>query len=353
MSKYMSSRFGSLKTYTPGEQPKDKKYIKLNTNENPYPPSAGVINAVNESQLSSLNLYPDPTCSSLKKVLSEKYRVNQENIFCSNGSDEALGFSIMCFGENGVLFPDITYGFYKVFCDYNNYSYKTIPLKEDFTINPSDYYNTGKCIVIANPNAPTGLCLGIDQIEQIVKSNPDSVVIIDEAYIDFGGESALPLVSKYDNILVTRTFSKSYSLAGGRVGFAIGNASLIQDLMTIKYSTNPYNIDRLNLVAATQSIVDQKYYDGCVRKIVSTRERIKKELVKLGFSILDTQTNLIFAKTDKVYGKDLYLTLKERGILIRYFPGERTGEYIRITIGTDNDMDKFITTLKGILEEAK
>ena len=353
MSKYISSRYSSLKTYTPGEQPKDKKYIKLNTNENPYPPSSGVINAVNESQLSSLNLYPDPTCSLLKNVLAEKYGIDQENIFCSNGSDEALGFAISCFGEKGVIFPDITYGFYKVFCDYNNYPYDTIPLNEDFTINPEDYCNTGKCIVIANPNAPTGLCLGIEQIEQIVKSNPDSVVIIDEAYIDFGGDSALKLVSKYENLLVTRTFSKSYSLAGGRVGFAIGNASLIQDLMTIKYSTNPYNIDRLNLIAATQSIVDQQYYDGCVKKIVSTRERIKKELVRLGFSVLDTQTNFIFAKTDKVYGKDLYLKLKDRGILIRYFPGERTGEFIRITVGTDKDMDKFISELKRILEETK
>ena len=353
MSKYMSSRFSTLKTYTPGEQPKDKKYIKLNTNENPYPPSDGVINAINKAQLSSLNLYPDPTCSSLKEVLSEKLGVSQNKIFCSNGSDEALGFAITCFGEKGVIFPDITYGFYKVFCDYNNYPYSTIPLKEDFTIDPSDYYGSGKCIVIANPNAPTGLCLGLDQIEEIVKFNPDRVVIIDEAYIDFGGESAIPLVKKYDNILVTRTFSKSYSLAGGRVGYAVGNPSLISDLLTIKYSTNPYNIDRLNLVAATQSIIDQKYYDECVQKIVKTRERIKKELVGLGFKVLDTQTNFIFAKTDKIYGKDLYLTLKEKGILIRYFPGERTGEYIRITVGTDNDMDKFIVTLKEILEAAK
>ena len=351
MSDYMSSRFSSLTPYTPGEQPKDKKYIKLNTNENPYPPSQGVIDAIGTEQLESLNLYPDPTCSSLKKVLSEKLGVGQENIFCSNGSDEALDFAVMCFGEKGVVFPDITYGFYKVFCDYSGYSWSTIPLKEDFTIDPSDYCNLNKLIIIANPNAPSGLALSKDAIEEIVRTNSKGVVIVDEAYIDFGGESALPLINKYDNILVTRTFSKSYSMAGGRVGYAVGNPALIADLLTIKYSTNPYNIDRLNLAAATQSIIDQEYYDRCTEKIKKTREKTKEELKKLGFDVIDTQTNFVFAKTDKVYGKDLYLRLKEKGILIRYFPGERTGEYIRVTVGTDPDMDSFIIAIKEILEE--
>ena len=354
MSRFFSSKFFSLVPYTPGEQPKDMKYIKLNTNESPYPPSKTVLEMVKE-EAKWLNLYSDPQCSLLHQHLSILYGVSKDEVLATNGSDEILNFAFMAFSdrERPVVFPDITYGFYPVFAEINNIPYEKIPLKEDFSINVNDYIGINKNIVIANPNAPTGMCLPICDIEKIVKSNPNNVVIIDEAYIDFGGESAIPLTKKYNNLIVTRTFSKSYSLAGARLGFGVANKELIADMNTIKYSTNPYNVNRMTQQAGIGAIIDNDYYMENCKKIIEIREYTKKELEKVGFVVLDSCANFLFAKSDKISGEDYYKKLKKKGILIRHFTNERIKEFNRITIGTKEQMEELIKVTKEILEETK
>ena len=354
MSRFFSERYAALKPYTPGEQPKDTVYIKLNTNESPFPPSDAVKKAVAE-QAGMLQLYSDPECRELNKTASEFFGVAPEQILMTNGSDEILNFAFMAFGDekNPFAFPSISYGFYPVFAELNRIPYKQIPLKDDFSIDVSDYKNLNANIVIANPNAPTGLYLCPDRVEYLVKTNPDHVVIIDEAYIDFGGESVLPLVAKYDNLLVTRTFSKSYSLAGARLGFGIASKALIADMNTIKYSTNPYNVNRMTMAAGTAALKDASYYkDGC-EKIIRTREKTKQELLDLGFSVLDSKTNFLFAEHGEIGGEELYLALKQKGILVRHFDAERIKNYNRITIGTDKQMDTLISEIKNILKGNK
>ena len=256
MSRFINERFDSLEEYTPGEQPQDKKYIKLNTNESPYPPSSNVLKAVSKSEVADLRLYCDPDCKKMKLDIAELFGVTEKNIFLSNGSDDILNFAFMAYGKSGAAYADITYGFYSVFAELHGVESEIIPLKEDFTIGIDDYKNKGKLVVIANPNAPTGIALSLSEIEEIVKQNPASVVLIDEAYVDFGGESCYKLTEKYENLLCVGTFSKSRSLAGGRLGFAIANENLIKDLEKIKYSTNPYNINRLTQVAGFATIKD-------------------------------------------------------------------------------------------------
>ena len=277
MSKFLIDKYQSLEAYTPGEQPRDMKYVKLNTNESPYPASSGVIKAISEEEVARLNLYPDPECRALKEKLAEYYGVGYENVFVSNGSDEILSFAFMafCSEQNGAVFPNISYGFYKVYGDLYNVDYTQAPLNDDFTINVNDYINVNKTVVIANPNAPTGLSLSLDDIERIVSSNPENVVLIDEAYIDFGGKTCLELIKKYDNLLVVRTYSKSRSMAGARLGFAFASKELIDDLNRIKYSTKPYNINRLTLLAGAAAIDDHEYYTECCKKIAETREYAK------------------------------------------------------------------------------
>ena len=352
MSRYLNSQYLSLKEYVPGEQPRDMKYVKLNTNESPYPPSDGVIKAINEDSVKSLKLYPDPDCSELRGKIGALFGYKKENVFVSNGSDDILNFSFMAFcgdGEHSVLFPEISYGFYKVYADLYGVDYTAVPLKEDFTIDPDDYIGKGKNIVIANPNAPTGIALDVDTIEKIVSSNPDNVVLIDEAYVDFGAESCIGLVRKYDNLIVVRTFSKSYSLAGARLGFAIASEGLIADLNKIKYSTNPYNINRLTMIAGCRAIEENEYYMENCKRIARTRKRVTEQLREMGFSVLDSRANFIFARTDKIGGKELYLKLKERGVLVRHFDSERISDFNRITIGTDEEMDILISKIKEIL----
>ena len=354
MSRFLNDKFSSLEAYTPGEQPKDMKYIKLNTNESPFSPSAGVIAAVSASEVEKLRLYPDPEGSELKSAIAELYGVENKNVFISNGSDEILNFSFMAFfDKNGVVFPEISYGFYKVYADLYGIDYRMIPLCEDFSINYKDYVSVGKNVVIANPNAPTGMTLSLPQIEEIVASNPDSLVLIDEAYVDFGGESCIPLTKKYDNLLVCCTYSKSRSLAGARLGFAIGNEAIIGDLEKIKYSTNPYNINRLTMVAGVAAIRDNDYYMNNCRVIEENREYTKSELEKLGFSVLPSKANFIFAKSDKIGGEELYLALKSRGILVRHFTKDSIKEYNRITIGTKNDMKALVSAVSEILEKGE
>lgn len=352
MSKFFSERFSSLKAYTPGEQPRDKKYIKLNTNESPYPPAPEVVKAINANEVSDLRLYPDPTCKEFRSVIAEYLGVEPKNIVCGNGSDEILAFIYMayCDSETGVCYPDISYGFYPVFANLFGVDALEIPLAEDFSINVDDYKNIGRTIIIANPNAPTGLCLTLEEIEKLLNTNPNNVVVIDEAYVDFGGTSAVALTKKYDNLIVVQTFSKSRSLAGGRLGFAVANETLIADLETLRYSINPYNINRMTLVVGKTSIENQSYYDNNCKKIIATREKTVAELNALGFEILNSKANFLFVRNDKMSGGEIYSQLKKRGVLVRHFNKPRIDDYVRITIGTDEQMECLVKELKEMLK---
>ena len=354
MSKYFTSRLSKLTPYTPGEQPKDQKYIKLNTNESPYPPSESVLQAARASA-ESLQLYCDPECKRLTEKAAEVFGVTADRVIMTNGSDEVLNFAFMAFCDEKrpIAFADITYGFYPVFAELSNIPYRTIHLADDFSINAEDYIGIGENIVIANPNAPTGLALPLSDIERIAASNPDNVVIIDEAYVDFGVESAIPLTEKYDNLLVTGTFSKSRSMAGARLGFGIGCPELIRDLQTIKYSTNPYNVNSLTQAAGYAALCDNDYYMANCQKIIETREYTTKALAALGFEVIPSKTNFVFAKSDAISGGELYKRLKEKGILVRHFDKERIKEYNRITIGTCEEMETLIATVAQILNEIK
>ena len=353
MSRFFSENFASLTPYTPGEQPRDMQYIKLNTNESPFPPSPAVIQAA-KTEAGRLQLYSDPTCRELTDKLAALYGVSPEQVILTNGSDEVLNFAFMAFADEDhpLVFPAITYGFYPVFAELNRIPYEEIPLKEDFSVDYRDYLGLGgKTIVIANPNAPTGLCLTLDEIEAIVKSNPDGVVVIDEAYVDFGAESAVKLVDKYENLLVTQTFSKSRSLAGARLGFGIGNKALIADLHTVRYSTNPYNVNRMTAAAGHAALCDNDYYMDNCRTIMENRAYTTEALRDLGFEVLPSLTNFVFAKTDRMSGEQLYLELKRRGILVRHFGKAEITDYNRITIGTREQMEAFIATVSDILKE--
>lgn len=351
MSRFFSNRFSSLVPYVPGEQPKDMKYLKLNTNESPFPPSENVIEAV-KKETGKAYLYSDPDCVDLRKKMAEIYDVSPENIVMVNGSDEVLNFAFMAFANKNrpLIFPDITYGFYPVFAQFNDIPYSEIPLKEDFSIDIEDYTGINKTVVIANPNAPTGRYLELGKIEKIVKSNPENVVIIDEAYIDFGGESAVCLTKKYDNLLVTGTFSKSRSLAGARLGFGIGNKDLINDINTIRYSTNPYNVNRMTYAAGIAALENNGYYIENCKTIAENREFTERELVKIGFEVIPSKANFLFVRSPEIGGEELYLSLKKRGVLIRHFTKERISDYNRITIGTKEQMQKLLDNINEVLK---
>lgn len=350
MSRFLSDKYAYLTPYTPGEQPQNRQYIKLNTNESPFPPSKKAAKRAQE-EAERLQLYSDPECRGLVDLLAGTLGVEKDEVLLTNGSDEILNFAFMayCDDEHPAAFPDITYGFYPVFADINRVPSVEIPLRDDFTINVDDYCGIGKTIFIANPNAPTGIPLSVADIEKILKTNPDNVVVIDEAYVDFGTESCVSLIHKYDNLLVTQTFSKSRSMAGARLGFGVGCASLISDLNAIKYSTNPYNINRMTMAAGIGVLSDEEYTRANCRKIIENREYTCRELKKLGFEYLESGANFVFAKHPKIGGQELYETLKERGILIRHFGKERIKDYIRITIGSIDQMQALIDTLKEIV----
>ena len=352
MSRFFSSKYDALEAYTPGEQPRDLQYVKLNTNESPFPPSPGVIAAAARAA-ETLRLYSDPESAALTAAVAERYGVSPSQVLMTNGSDEILNFAFMAFGDarHGFAFPGITYGFYPVFAAVNAVPFREIPLRRDFTIDVRDYCGVGQNIVIANPNAPTGLLLSVAQIEEIVRTNPEHVVVIDEAYIDFGGESCVPLVAKYDNLLVTQTFSKSRSLAGARLGFGIGAPSLIQDLNTIKYSTNPYNVNRMTAAAGAAAIADDAYYRANARIIMENRAFTQTELQKRGFAVLDSAANFLFAKAPFADGETLYRRLKERGILIRHWNKPRIGDWCRITVGTRAQMEALLAAVDALMKE--
>ena len=340
MSRYFSKKFKALVPYTPGEQPKEMKYIKLNTNESPFTPSERAMKKAAEA-VKNLQLYCDPECRELVKKASEVFSVDTDEILFTNGSDEILNFafSAFCDETHPAVFPDITYGFYPVFAEINRVPYEEIPLKDNFTISVDDYIGINKTIFIANPNAPTGIALSLNDIEKIVSSNPESVVVIDEAYVDFGTKSAVSLIHKYNNLLVTQTFSKSRSLAGGRLGFGIACKELIADLNTIKYSTNPYNINSLTQAVGAGVLEDKEYTKSNCKTIIENREYLTKKLEAMGFFVLSSKANFVFARHDKTDGRALYEALKSKGVLVRHFDSERLRDYNRITVGTKEQID--------------
>ena len=326
------------------------QYIKLNTNESPFPPPAAVTKAVTHES-GRLQLYSDPDLTGLVNKLSEVYNVKPENVIATNGSDEVLNFAFMAYTdkETKVAFPNITYGFYSVFAKLHGADFQEIPLKEDFSVDYRDYLGINKTIFIANPNAPTGLVLTLDEIREILRSNPNNVVVIDEAYVDFGAESAVPLIYEFDNLLVTGTFSKSRSLAGARLGFGFASAEIIKDLNTIRFSTNPYNVNRMTLAAGIASLEEDGYNRDNCQKIINTRERVKAELEALGFDVLPSKANFFFARKEGYEGQALYLALKEKGVLVRHFDKDLIRDYLRITVGSDEQMNVFLGKLKEIL----
>ena len=351
MSRFLSKNYDTLVPYTPGEQV-NVKVIKLNTNESPFPPSPKVKEVLSEEVIDKLNLYSDPELKELRNAIAKEFGVTADMVFCGNGSDDVLAFAIMGFcGRGGKLCcPEISYGFYPVYADIFGVDLEQIPLKDDFSIDVNDYIGKGKNIVIANPNAPTGLALSFEDVEKIIASNPDNIVIMDEAYMAFCGESCMELVNKYGNLLVTRTFSKSHSLAGLRVGFGIGSKEIIDDLNKLKYSFNPYNINTLSIKAAAAAIADNEYYDDKIAKIVATREKTMAQLREAGFTCTESKANFIFASSDKIPASDLASELRKRGILIRYFNKAKIDNYLRITVGTDEEMQTLVNAIKEIIK---
>lgn len=352
MSKYLSDIAKKVEPYVPGEQPKDKKYIKLNTNENPYPPSPKVFSSITDA-IKDLNLYPEPSTEKLRDALAYYYSLDKDQIFVGNGSDEVLAFAFMAFFNPGdtILFPDITYSFYPVYAGLFKINYELVEVSEDFSLNAESFSKENQGIIFPNPNAPTGRYLNLKNVEEILKNNMESVVIVDEAYIDFGGESAISLVDKYPNLLVTQTLSKSRSLAGLRVGFACGSKDLIDGLNRIKNSINSYTVDSLAMAGATESIKDIAYFNENTEKIINTRERVIIELKDLGFTVIDSAANFVFITHERLKAENLFNNLKQQGILVRYFKKPRIDNHLRISIGTDAEMDQLIYKLKQIVKD--
>ena len=351
MSRFLSQEAQRLAPYTPGEQPQDQQYIKLNTNESPFPPSPKVLEAISQAEVSKLNLYSDPTCGQLNATIARRYGLKPEQVITGNGSDEILAFAFRAFcGEGkGVAYADITYGFYKAQVALFGLDATIVPLREDLTLNVEDYMDFPGTVVIANPNAPTGIPVSCDEIRRLLEANPDRIVIVDEAYVDFGGESCVSMLGDYENLLVVQTMSKSRQLAGARVGFALGSAELIADLNRVKYSFNPYNVNRLSLLAGTAAIEDEAYFQSCCSAICENRAWTVGKLEALGFTVLPSQANFIFAKSDRISGGDLYRKLKENGILVRWFDSDRIRDYVRITIGSAEQMAALVEKITQLL----
>lgn len=348
MSRFLNPAHADLTAYVPGEQPRDRVYIKLNTNESPFPPSPGVLAAV-QAEVSKLHLYPDPEAAELREALAGLLGLEPGEILAGNGSDELLLLAFMAFGGRGVCYPDITYGFYRVYAQLLGERAETAPLGPDFEVRPEDYFGKTGLVVIANPNAPTGLCLTVDQIEAILKNSPDSVVLIDEAYVAFGGESCLPLLGRYENLMVLRTYSKSRSLAGARLGFVCAAPALIEDLKRIKYSINPYNVNRLTQAAGLACVRDNDYYLANCREVMRVRAWAAQALEKLGFESTDSKANFIFTKHRSFPGKLLLEKLREKSVLVRRFDTPRIENYLRITVGSAEQMQALVTALEEII----
>ena len=343
-----------VEPYVPGEQPKDVNVVKLNTNENPYPPTPKALEAVAAFDIDRLRLYPDPEASVLIEAISKRYNINKNQIFVGVGSDDVISMCFMTFfnSDKPILFPDISYSFYSVWADVHKVKYETVALDENFNIIPETFYKENGGIIFPNPNAPTAIYMELDKVEDIIRHNQDSVVIIDEAYIDFGGKSAIDFVNKYDNVIVVQTYSKSRSMAGMRIGYAMGNKELIKSLNDVKYSFNSYTMSRVALLCGVEAVNDKAYFEKHVKKICDTREKTKKALAALGFSFPDSQSNFIFAAHKSMPAKEIFTALKERNIFVRYFNKPGIDNYLRITIGTDEQMQALEAALKKILPQA-
>ena len=353
MSDYLLPRLRLLEPYVPGEQPQDRSYVKLNTNESPLPPSPRVLDALSREAISRLNLYPDPLAKTLRETIAAEYGLLPENVFVGNGSDEVLGFAFMAYADEtrGATIPDVSYGFYRVYAQLYRVSPTVVPLNGDFTVPTEKFLAQNQLVALANPNAPTSIALPLSQVEQIIAGNPRSVVLIDEAYIDFGGETCLPLLSKYPNLLIVRTYSKSRSLAGGRLGYALASPELIDDLNRIKNSFNPYSINSLTMVAAIEAMRDREYFRRCVEQIQTQRERSARELRALGFTVLASATNFLFASPPGMDGQTYYKALKARGVLVRYLSQPTLERYVRITVGSALQMQSLIQATQDIFRE--
>ncbi len=348
MSRFLSEINRDLKAYVPGEQPKVRDLIKLNTNESPFHPAPGVQEAV-KNAAESLRLYNDLSAARLTRLPAATCGVGEKQVFCGNGSDEVLAFAFQAFGGGGLTFPDITYGCYAVWTGLFHLNAEIVPLKEDFTIDPADYRSNSRCVVIANPNAPTGIALPLSAIAEIAESNPDQAVIVDEAYVDFGAESALALLPDHDNVLVVRTFSKSRQLAGARLGFALGSEEMIADLNLIRYSFHPYNVNTLTQAAGAAALEQPEYFEACRQAIMENRAWTKAELEKLGFRVLESKANFLFAAAPGMSGGAYQKKLREKNILVRYFDQPRIRDFTRITVGSREQMEKLIEATKELL----
>ena len=353
MSLYWNTRTKQLSPYVPGEQPKDQKFIKLNTNENPYPPSPSVIEAVKNAAGESLRLYPDPECLKLRGAVAARYGVKPEQVFAGNGLDEILAFAFGAFFEKTILFPDITYSFYPVYADLWDIPYSLIPLRADFSVNVKDFRIPSGGVVLPNPNAPTGIALPLDDILSLAEftGRLNKVFIIDEAYNAFGAQSAVTHINKYPNMLTVHTLSKSASLAGLRAGFAVGSEKLIEGLCRVRDSFNSYTLDRLALAGAEAAVKDETYYNVINNRIIATRERVAESLIQLGFFVLKSSANFLFIKFPGLNGGEFFLKLREKGILVRHFNKDKIADFLRVSIGLDEEMDTFINVCKNILGE--
>ena len=350
MSQYWSKLVRNLDPYVPGEQPKDQRYIKLNTNECPYPPSPQALDAIHAAANETLRLYPDPNADALKAAIADYYGIAHTHVFVGNGSDEVLAhvFCGLLKHDKPLLYPDISYSFYPVYANLYQIQAQVIPLREDFSLCLDDFNQPNGGIIFPNPNAPTSMAVGLAAIETLLQSNPDSVVVVDEAYVDFGAETAIPLVARYPNLLVVQTFSKSRSLAGLRVGFAVGQPALIEALERVKNSFNSYPLGRMAIVGAAAAMRDTAYFEVTRQKIIATRAVTVQKLQELGFTVLPSAANFVFARPPNGNAEELYLSLKQRGVLVRYFNKPRINQYLRITIGTDEEMTAFLSILAAL-----
>ena len=352
MSREWTKNLRNIEPYVPGEQSKDKDIVKINANENPYPPSPKAAEVLKSFDTNKLRFYPSANSTKLKEAIAKYYKVDVSNVFVGNGSDDVLAVAFQSFfnSEKPIVYPDLTYSFYPVWCSLFGIKYKNYPVGDDFRINPEDYKEKNGGVVIPNPNAPTGVEMPLSEIEEIVAKNPDSVVIVDEAYVDFGGVSALPLVDKYENLLVVQTFSKSRALAGMRIGFAIGQKKLISYLNDVKFSFNSYTMNRLTIACGKACVEDRAYFQEITGKIVATREWTKQKLTELGFTFPDSKANFIFATHKTVPAQELFENLKTAGIYVRYFKKPRIDNYLRITVGTQAEMERLVEVLVELVK---
>ncbi len=351
MSRFTTDLINGIEPYTPGEQPRDKRYIKLNTNENPFYTSPLAVARISQSALQNLNRYSDPECTELTKAIADFYGVEANNVLVTNGSDEALAFAFYAYCKSGVCYSDVTYGFYDVIANLFGCPIEHIALTDDFTVNFKEYFNKGKTVVLANPNAQTGIELSLSNIEQIIKNNRNNIVIIDQAYADFGNSSAIGLIKKYDNLIIVNTFSKSRSLAGARVGYVIACESLISDLKKVKNSFHPYNVNSISAALATEAIYDEDYFKQAVKSVKDVRELLSKGLTELGFTVLPSAANFVLAKHCVICGEVLYKTLKMRGILVRRLNDERISDFVRISVGTEGETNQLLKVIAEIIAE--